>query len=330
MQLSDTHRECENSRWRTQVATAHRWSVSSSAFPIDPYNAEAGVALPLPTSDTSSPVHNPTAADEQVKTFECHSQRFSDRLSFPRDDKGRVYQGGAAFAPNHAWNHSGSGVRSSTSQLAKAPDSNESQGSTITLEESLNTTACTVTPRPSIGQIDQDIDQSNGDIAHMPHTSSRSLTGCELFPETHNDLQIEYKMYLKRRLEAVIRGVWNWRSESVKDFSEHHEKPFSAEVAQNAMLNGFTPYVLMHYASTTGVEESLKPLDMSVPGKRNIPFCGFSQEFVDSLCSGIGHGMMYYSVIPGSVFPIHCEQGGLGAFNLIVGALMSYTEHLFP
>ncbi|CDI85187.1 hypothetical protein, conserved [Eimeria praecox] len=140
--------------------------------------------------------------------------------------------------------------------------------------------------------------------------------------------QAEYKLYLKRRLEAVIRGVWSWRSESVSDFSQYHDEPFSASVARNAIRDGFTPYVLMHYASTTGAEERLKPLDMSVGGRRNIPFSGFSQELIDSLCSGIGHGMMYYSVVPGSVFPIHCEQGGLGAFNIVIGALMSYTESL--
>lgn len=84
----------------------------------------------------------------------------------------------------------------------------------------------------------------------------------------------------------------------------------------------------MHYASTTRLEKALQHLDMSVCGRRNIPFHGFSEELVDSFCSGVGHGMMYYSAVPGSVFPIHCEQGGLGAFNMIVGALAAYIEGL--
>lgn len=49
---------------------------------------------------------------------------------------------------------------------------------------------------------------------------------------------------------------------------------------------------------------------------------------MESFCSGIGHGMMYYSAMPGSVFPMHSEQGGLGAFNMIVGALATHTEKL--
>ncbi|XP_026190129.1 uncharacterized protein LOC113146570 [Cyclospora cayetanensis] len=139
----------------------------------------------------------------------------------------------------------------------------------------------------------------------------------------------KYGSDLRARFEAVIRGVWRWSSDSVFDFSSlYHDKPFSACVAQDAIRNGFTPYILMHYASTTRFEQSLTPLDMSVCGRRNIPFHGFSKDLVDSFCSGIGHGMMYYSVVPGSVFPIHCEQGGLGAFNMIVGALVSYTEQL--
>lgn len=144
-------------------------------------------------------------------------------------------------------------------------------------------------------------------------------------------LQAKYSAYLKQRLQAVIDGVWSWRSDAVLDFSaSYHDKFFSSSAAQEAIRNGFTPYILMHYASTTRSERALQPLDMSVSGRRNIPFHGFSEELVDSFRSGIGHGMMYYSAVPGSVFPIHCEQGGLGAFNMVVGALASYTKQLHP
>ncbi|KAL8448903.1 hypothetical protein Emed_003473 [Eimeria media] len=157
------------------------------------------------------------------------------------------------------------------------------------------------------------------------------LIGGELLSRDKTQMGIEYSRYLKGRLEAIIGRVWCWRSTFVTDFTAlYHEKPFSTNVIQEAMKNGFVPYILMHYASTTCSEASLQAFDMSIGSRRNIPFHGFSESLVDSFCSGIGHGMMYYSAIPGSVFPLHCEQGGLGAFNIIVGAVAAYTEQLQP
>lgn len=87
------------------------------------------------------------------------------------------------------------------------------------------------------------------------------------------------------------------------------------------MGEGYIPYVITNFASTCGREPLLQHLDMSLPGRDNIPFLGFEPAHRDVLSSGIGHGFMYYSVFPGSTFPMHCEQGGLGAFNAIVGVL---------
>lgn len=191
-----------------------------------------------------------------------------------------------------------------------------------------------VLPGPKAGtrQIPHSTDkQPCGQSEDCSELSRAAGLSDELLPEDTVNLRIEYSQYLRKRLEAVISGVWSWRSDSVSDFSaSHHDKPFSTCVAQEAIRNGFTPYILMHYASTTCAEKALQPLDMSLRCRRNIPFHGFSEKLVDSFCSGIGHGMMYYSAVPGSVFPIHCEQGGLGAFNMIVGALATYTEQLQP
>lgn len=47
--------------------------------------------------------------------------------------------------------------------------------------------------------------------------------------------QKTYSQYLRKRLEAIIGGVWCWRSSSVSDFSaSHHDTPFSTAVAQEA------------------------------------------------------------------------------------------------
>lgn len=95
-----------------------------------------------------------------------------------------------------------------------------------------------------------------------------------------------------------------------------------------ALRDGFIPYIHTHLASTTAREPHLKHLDMSVPGRKNIPFWGFDAENLAALSSGIGTGYLYYTVFPGSVFPIHCEQGGLGAFNAIVGVLRDHLANM--
>lgn len=92
------------------------------------------------------------------------------------------------------------------------------------------------------------------------------------------------------------------------------------------MREGFIPYIMTHFASTCGREQTLRHLDMSYPGRSNIPFIGFEPSHREVLGSGIGHSFMYYSVFPGSTFPMHCEQGGLGAFNAVVGALTGFVS----
>ncbi|CDJ28501.1 uncharacterized protein EMH_0041440 [Eimeria mitis] len=324
-----THREGQDFECSgTQLVYDSRPAVPSSPIHGSSVTAQADNAVSLVPRGTRSPPFQSECSDEQVEADKPKTLRSPDLMDWPRHEEEPVARGGALLAPDHAGALPGSGASGST---LKPPCRNKNEGSSVTSRERLLTTSPSSAPRSSKAtnvHIAQDGSQFNRDTPISK--PSDAVTDHNLTPAAKVDLQTEYKLYLKQRLEAVMRGVWSWRSESVEDFSEYHEKPFSATVAQNAIRNGFTPYILMHYASTTGVEESLKPLDMSVRGRRNIPFYGFSEELVDSLCSGIGHGMMYYSVIPGSVFPIHCEQGGLGAFNIIVGALMPYTEQLYP
>lgn len=96
------------------------------------------------------------------------------------------------------------------------------------------------------------------------------------------------------------------------------------------MLEGYIPYVITNFASTCGREPLLQHLDMSLPGRDRIPFVGFSSSHKQVLGSGIGHSFLYYSVFPGSTFPMHCEQGGLGAFNAVVGIVDAQLRRVTP
>lgn len=89
-------------------------------------------------------------------------------------------------------------------------------------------------PQADTGQGPQLTDkQTLGQSEDSPKISSRAGLSDELLAEEILYLRTEYSQYLRKRLEAVISGVWSWRSDSVSDFSaSHHDKPFSACVAQ--------------------------------------------------------------------------------------------------
>lgn len=137
----------------------------------------------------------------------------------------------------------------------------------------------------------------------------------------------EYIADVLQRLRFVMNHLWPWKAPRTHNWGKELDgQAFTREAAIQAMREGFIPYIMTHFASTCGREQSLRHLDMSYPGRANIPFLGFEPSHREVLGSGIGHSFMYYSVFPGSTFPMHCEQGGLGAFNAVVGALTEFVS----
>lgn len=94
------------------------------------------------------------------------------------------------------------------------------------------------------------------------------------------------------------------------------------------LRSGFIPYGQYFHASVGSRTQGLVH-DLSYENREEVPFQWLDKEDREGLGPGISHGFVYTTMAPGSVFPIHCEQAGLGALNQIVGVYRPlHLEHL--
>ncbi|KAL8269249.1 hypothetical protein Esti_006829 [Eimeria stiedai] len=174
-----------------------------------------------------------------------------------------------------------------------------------------------------------------GDAAAAADGSSEGARGprpeCLLHSACNSSPDAAYVEETLERMQFVLQEVWPWTAAKVHNWGEKLDgRRFRRKAAAQALVEGFIPYVVTNFASTCGREAQLRHLDMSYPGKDSIPFWGFPPKARARLGSGIGHSFLYLSVFPGSTFCLHCEQGGLGAFNVVVGALADLIKNTLP
>lgn len=182
--------------------------------------------------------HHSKVFDEGRRYIDCAAAQSLD--DFHSHIDGDAEQGNASQSPERAIEPSGVGKGGTTLQAAecRCPDGMAFKTSCVPATGFVNASSNGVLSESkfNIGLALQGISNHacglNRDTSKWPGTAT-------LFSDTQlvnnsKSLQTGYGTYLRERLEAVISGVWCWRSDSVSDFStSYHDKPFSTDVTQD-------------------------------------------------------------------------------------------------
>eukprot|EP00922_Rhytidocystis_sp_ex-Travisia-forbesii_P056285 GHVS01083334.1.p1 GENE.GHVS01083334.1~~GHVS01083334.1.p1 ORF type:complete len:1420 (-),score=279.27 GHVS01083334.1:60-4070(-) len=92
------------------------------------------------------------------------------------------------------------------------------------------------------------------------------------------------------------------------------------------MQSGFCPYIQFYQSSVGSLVPELVHDQSFVNRYKGVPYLDFKHRERDNLGLGMTCGLLYSTVARGSVFPLHCEQGALGATNQIVGCHLPFAS----